>query len=112
LHSYDGPASFAQNGPAALANAIASNTLVMVEEFGALGATKAEVIEEHLVIFNEQLRMPWSIWEICKPGAGESNYEFYVNEPTYGVVWNGTQTSLAVEAAQDFSKYFKDVGGL
>ena len=112
LHSYDGPASFAANGPGALSRAIASNTLVMVEEFGATGATKAEVVQEHIDIFNQQLHMPWSIWEISKPGAGAADFEFYTGEPTYDVVSNGSHVSLETVAAQDFSKYFYDVGGL
>lgn len=112
LHSYDGPASFASKGPGALSRAIASKTFVMVEEFGASGGNKAEVVQEHIKIFNGQLRIPWSIWEISKPGAGAADFEFFVGEPTYDVVVNGSLTSLLTTAAQDFSRYFYDVGGL
>jgi mannan endo-1,4-beta-mannosidase len=84
----------------------------MVEEFGASGGSKAEIVQEHIDIFNGQLRIPWSIWEISKAGAGAADFEFFVDEPTYDVVMNGSLTSLSTTAAQNFSKYFYDVGGL
>jgi mannan endo-1,4-beta-mannosidase len=84
----------------------------MVEEFGASGATKAEVVQEHIDIFNKQLKMPWCIWEISNPGSGAADFEFFIGEPTYDVVKNGSRAALSIAAAQDFSKYFYDVGGL
>jgi mannan endo-1,4-beta-mannosidase len=107
LHSYNGPGSFAPKSPAALARAIASQQkFVMVEEFGASGRNKAEIVREHIDIFNRQLRIPWSIWEISKPGTGAADFEFFVGELMYDVVVNGSCTSLLTTAAQDFSKYF------
>ena len=105
LHSYDGAESFAQNGPGALARAEASNTLVMVEEFGAVGDTKAQQIEDHITIINGQLQMPWMVWEMSKPGSGASDYEIWVDEPAWGVIENGTRTANHLVAAQDFSRH-------
>lgn len=101
VHSYSGLDVFQENGTAALEHAKAAKKLMMFEEFGSLGAKKAFDIGLYIGFFN-QLGVPWSIWEICKPGTGATNYEFYVNETTYVVVQNGAFWAAETNAAQDF----------
>lgn len=112
LHSYSGAASFATNGPAAVQRALAAKKLVMVEEFGATGARKAEEIQQHIDIINGQLKVPWCIWQINNPGTGAADFEFFVGEPAYDVVKDEGIASRKIRAIQDFSKFFYDVGGL
>lgn len=112
LHSYSGAGSFAQYGPVAIQNAMASNKKVMIEEFGATGAKKAQDIQAHLDVINGQLRIPWAIWQINKPGTGANDFEFFPGEPAYDVVKAEGTKSRKIEAVQDFSKPFYDVGGL
>lgn len=84
----------------------------MVEEFGATGPKKAQEIQDHLDVINGELRVPWAIWQINKPGTGEKDFEFFPGEPAYDVVKAEGEKSRRIKAVQDFSKPFYDVGGL
>jgi mannan endo-1,4-beta-mannosidase len=86
----------------ALEHALDTPRLMVFEEFGATGTSKAETIEQYIKVFNN-LRVPWSPWEISKPGKGSGDYEFWTDEPTYGVVQTGSKAALGLTAAQDWS---------
>ena len=85
----------------ALQHALAAGKLVLFEEFGALGDDKAAVVGQHIDVFNG-LKVPWMVWQINKPGKGGKDYEFWVDEETYGVVKRGAEGALGVGAAQRF----------
>jgi mannan endo-1,4-beta-mannosidase len=99
IHSYSGVSEFATKSPIALQHALAANKLVLFEEFGATGASKAQELKEHIDVFNG-LGVPWMPWQISKPGNGEADYEFWVDEESYDVVKGGVETARGVEAAQ------------
>lgn len=101
IHSYGNLATFQSDLPKALKHALEARKYTMVEEFGSLGANKSEDIEHYIDYFNK-LGVPWQPWEISKPGFGPSDYEFWVDEPTYRVVWEGGREASSSEAAQDF----------
>ena len=75
---------------------------MLFEEFGATGDNKADVIGQHIDVFNS-LRVPWSPWQISKPGKGTADYEFWTDEPTYGTVKDGSKTAQGLEAAQEWA---------
>lgn len=101
IHSYNGVNGFKQNAPVSLQHAKAAEKLVLFEEFGATGNDKASIIQQHIDVFNG-LRVPWSVWQISKPGKGAADYEFWTDEATYGVVKGGSQAALKLAAAQSF----------
>jgi mannan endo-1,4-beta-mannosidase len=85
-----------------LQHAQAAKKLVLFEEFGASGADKAKVVGQHIDVFNG-LQVPWMIWQINKPGKGASDFEFWTNEDTYGVVKSGSEKALGLQGAQTFA---------
>jgi mannan endo-1,4-beta-mannosidase len=92
---------FRTKGPVALQHALAANKLMLFEEFGTTGADKADVIGQHIEVFNG-LGVPWSPWQISKPGKGAADYEFWTDEATYGVVKDGAEKAMGLEAAQEW----------
>ncbi|RAR11698.1 glycoside hydrolase family 5 protein [Stemphylium lycopersici] len=101
IHSYSGVSEWRNKAPLALQHALAANKLVLFEEFGALGDNKAAVVGQHIDVFNG-LKVPWMIWQINKPGKGKADYEFWVDEETFGVVKTGAAKALSITAAQRF----------
>ncbi|KAH7558610.1 glycoside hydrolase superfamily [Bipolaris maydis] len=101
IHSYSGVSEFRNKGPVALHHAQAANKLVIFEEFGATGPNKSTVVGQHIDVFNE-LKVPWMVWQINKPGKGASDFEFWTNEDTYAVVKQGAAKALGIIAAQPF----------
>ncbi|KAF9884875.1 hypothetical protein FE257_000942 [Aspergillus nanangensis] len=101
IHSYSAFDVFQSKVPLALKHALKANKLTVLEEFGSMGAGKADTIEQHVNFFNE-LGVPWLPWQISKPGYGEGNYEFWVDEPTYTVVKKGARKALQSPAKQKF----------
>ena len=81
---------------------MASRKYVLFEEFGASGQNKAEVLEDHIDVFNG-LGVPWMPWQISKPGNGASDFEFWTDEAAYGVVERGAATAQKKESAQKWS---------
>lgn len=74
------------------------NKLVNFEEFGATGATKADELKQRIDVFNG-MRVPWSPWQIVKPG-NPGDYEFWTDEPAYGVVAKGAKDARKLDALQ------------
>lgn len=101
IHSYSGVLEWRNKAPLALQHALAAGKLVLFEEFGALGDDKAAAVGQHIDVFNG-LKVPWMVWQINKPGKGGKDYEFWVDEETYGVVKRGAEGALGVGAAQRF----------
>ncbi|KAK0384836.1 hypothetical protein NLU13_7314 [Sarocladium strictum] len=102
MHSYSGVAEFRQKGRIALDHALAANKLMLFEEFGATGAKKPDEIAAHIAVFNE-LRVPWMPWQISKPGSGQADFEFWTDEPTYGVVQREAKRAAQLTAAQSWN---------
>jgi mannan endo-1,4-beta-mannosidase len=101
IHSYSGVNEFKTKAPIALQRAQAAKKLVVFEEFGASGADKAAVVGQHIEVFNG-LKVPWMIWQINKPGKSASDFEFWTNEATYGVVKTGAEKALSLTGSQKF----------
>ncbi|EAT84154.2 hypothetical protein SNOG_07878 [Parastagonospora nodorum SN15] len=101
IHSYSGVSEFRNKAPIALERAQDANKLVLFEEFGASGADKANVVGQHIDVFNN-LKVPWMIWQINKPGKGANDFEFWTDESTFGVVKTGSETALGLAGAQKF----------
>lgn len=106
IHSYGDPADFEEMLPGALDNALQADKLMVFEEFGALGEKKAEEMIQKIDIINN-LRVPWMAWQISKPGNGESDYEFWVDEPSYTAVRDGARRASQIEAVQEFPQLFQ-----
>jgi mannan endo-1,4-beta-mannosidase len=101
LHSYSGVEEFRTKGPIALQRALAAEKLMLFEEFGASGEDKAQVLADHIAVFNE-MRVPWMPWQISKPGNGANDFEFWTDEEAYDVVKEGSRQAGRKESAQDF----------
>ncbi|PSK42055.1 hypothetical protein B9Z65_3969 [Elsinoe australis] len=101
IHSYNGVEGFKKNAPVALQHAKDAGKLVLFEEFGATGENKADVVGQHIKVFNG-LKVPWMVWQINKPGKGAADYEFWTDEETFDVVRDGSSEALALKAAQPF----------
>ncbi|PNS15920.1 hypothetical protein CAC42_4321 [Sphaceloma murrayae] len=101
IHSYSGVNEFRTKAPVALQRAQAAKKLVLFEEFGASGDNKANVVAQHIDVFNG-LKVPWMIWQISKPGNGAKDFEFWTNEATYQKVKEGSGKALSIAAAQTF----------
>lgn len=101
IHSYSGVSEFRNKAPGSLQRAKAANKLVLFEEFGASGSDKANVVQQHIDVFNG-LKVPWMIWQISKPGNGAADFEFWTNEQTYEVVKQGSAKALGTAGAQTF----------
>lgn len=101
MHSYSGVAEFANKGPIALQRAQDSGKLMLFEEFGASGGSKASEMADHIAVFNE-LGVPWLPWQITKPGNGEADFEFWTDEGTYDVVQKGSAAAASLQAAQSW----------
>lgn len=101
IHSYNGVEGFKKNAPVALQHAKDAGKLVLFEEFGATGENKADVVGQHIEVFNG-LKVPWMVWQINKPGKGAADYEFWTDEETFDVVRDGSSEALALKAAQPF----------
>jgi mannan endo-1,4-beta-mannosidase len=99
IHSYSDPSTFRVQAPVALQHALAAKKLVLFEEFGATGSNKAKLVGEYISIFHD-LKAPWMVWQINKPGKGAADFEFWTDEATFGVVKTGAATALSVGAAQ------------
>lgn len=102
MHSYGGVDEFRERGAIALQHALEADKLMLFEEFGATGSEKPEEIAAHIAVFND-LRVPWLPWQMSKPGNGEADFEYWTDEPTYGVVRCGSNAAAALEAAQIWS---------
>ncbi|KAK2768866.1 hypothetical protein FQN54_000726 [Arachnomyces sp. PD_36] len=105
IHSYSEPADFEKAIPTALDNALRADKLMIFEEFGAVGESKAKEISQKIDIING-LKVPWMAWQISKPGNGAADFEFWVDEPTYLAVQGGAQDASQIEAEQDFSQVY------
>lgn len=101
LHSYNGVEEFRTKGPVALEHAKAANKLTLFEEFGASGDNKAQVLADHIAVFNG-LGMPWMPWQISKPGNGAKDFEFWTDEPAYDAVKQGALQAGKEKSAQKF----------
>lgn len=101
IHSYTEPGDFEEAIPKALDNALSADKLMIFEEFGAVGEGKEKEITEKINIIND-LRVPWMAWQISKPGNGASDFEFWIDEPTYLAVHDGAVRASQIEAIQDF----------
>lgn len=101
MHSYSGVSEFREKGPIALQRALDSNKLMLFEEFGASGGSKASEMSEHIAVFND-LRVPWMPWQISKPGNGEADFEFWTDEATYDTVRDGSNVAAGMEGAQSW----------
>jgi len=99
LHSYSGVDGFRTNGAIALQHALEAGKLTMFEEFGATGETKPDQMAAQIGVFNN-LGVPWMPWQISKPGNGASDFEFWTDEETYGVVQRGSEEAQGLRAAQ------------
>ncbi|KAF5022179.1 hypothetical protein F66182_5766 [Fusarium sp. NRRL 66182] len=102
IHSYSGVGEFRQKGPIALQHALDANKLVLFEEFGASGNQKAEVLSQHIAVFNN-LRVPWLPWQISKPGNKAADFEFWTDEDAYRSVRDGSNTAAGLTARQNWS---------
>lgn len=102
LHSYSGVEEFQTKGPIALQHALAADKLVLFEEFGASGEDKAQVLQDHIAVFND-LGVPWMPWQISKPGNGASDFEFWTDEAAYDAVAQGALEAGGKESAQEWS---------
>ncbi|USP74620.1 glycoside hydrolase family 5 protein [Curvularia clavata] len=101
IHSYSGVSEWRNKAPIALQHAQDAKKLVLFEEFGATGSNKARIVSQHIDVFNE-LKVPWMVWQINKPGKGVADFEFWTNEDTYTVVKQGASKALKIAAAQAF----------
>lgn len=99
LHSYSGVEAFRVQGAIGVEHALAANKLTLFEEFGATGEDKAEVLEDHIAVFND-LGVPWMPWQISKPGNGADDFEFWVDEDAYWTVRRGALRAERTESAQ------------
>jgi mannan endo-1,4-beta-mannosidase len=72
------------------------------EEFGASGENKAQILKDHIDVFND-LRVPWMPWQISKPGNGGNDFEFWTDEEAYEIVKQGALEAEEQEGAQEFS---------
>lgn len=102
MHSYSGVEEFRTQGAIALQHALDADKLMLFEEFGASGGGKADEMAAHIAVFND-LRVPWMPWQISKPGNGQSDFEFWTDEDTYGVVRDGAETASGITAAQSWN---------
>lgn len=102
IHSYSGVEEFRAKGPIALEHALASRKYMLFEEFGASGQDKAEVLGDHIDVFND-LGVPWMPWQISKPGNGASDFEFWTDEVAYGMVERGAAKAQKTKSAQMWS---------
>ena len=93
---------FKNKGPVALQHAKSANKLMLFEEFGATGDSKSAILGQHIDVFNG-LGVPWMPWQISKPGNKASDYEFWTDEPSYGVVKDGSNNALEKGAVQVWS---------
>jgi mannan endo-1,4-beta-mannosidase len=103
VHSYSGVDEFRYRGAIARDHALAANKLMLFEEFGATGDNKANEIGSHIAIFND-LGVPWMPWQINKPGNGKGDFEFWTDEPTYGVVKTGSNIAGQINGAQCWTR--------
>lgn len=103
LHSYSGVEEFKAKGPIALERAKAAGKLTLFEEFGASGDNKAQVLADHIAVFND-LGMPWMPWQISKPGNGAKDFEFWTDEAAYDVVKKGALRAGREKSAQKFPR--------
>jgi len=101
LHSYSGVEEFRTKGPIALERAKAAGKLTLFEEFGASGDSKAQVLADHIAVFNG-LGVPWMPWQISKPGNGANDFEFWTDEAAYDVVKQGALQAGQEKSAQEF----------
>jgi mannan endo-1,4-beta-mannosidase len=93
---------FKTKGPLALQRALAADKLMLFEEFGATGENKAQVLRDHIAVFNG-LGVPWMPWQISKPGNGAKDFEFWTDEPAYGAVKQGALQAGKAKSAQKWS---------
>jgi mannan endo-1,4-beta-mannosidase len=84
-----------------LERGLAADKLMLFEEFGASGDDKAQVLADHIAVFND-LGVPWMPWQISKPGNGANDFEFWTDEEAYDVVKKGAWQAGREESAQDF----------
>lgn len=110
IHSYYGVDEFANKIPGVLSKAHAKGKLVMIEEFGAAGGSKAQAIQDHINVFNAA-QIPWLIWQINKPGKGAGDYEFWTDEESYAVVRRGIKTANDLGGQQIFPGPFALTSG-
>lgn len=83
-------------------HAEAAGKLTLFEEFGASGDNKAQVLADHIAVFNG-LGIPWMPWQISKPGNGAKDFEFWTDEAVYDAVKQGALHAGEEKSAQQFS---------
>jgi len=84
-----------------LQHALESDKLMLFEEFGASGESKAQTLKDHIDVFND-LRVPWMPWQISKPGNGANDFEFWTDEEAYEVVRQGALVAGENDGSQSF----------
>jgi mannan endo-1,4-beta-mannosidase len=85
-----------------LQHALEADKLMTFEEFGASGENKAQILKNHIDVFND-LRVPWMPWQISKPGNGANDFEFWTDKEAYKIVKQGALEAGEQEGAQEFS---------
>ena len=92
VHDYGTSASVTV-GALVAAQAKASNVgkQILFEEWGALGWNKADTIKAFAAGL-AQAGIPWLYWEVVKPGKGDSDYEVWTDEDSWGVLGDGWST--------------------
>ena len=83
-----------------------SGKIVVFEEWGANGYSKASIIGAFVPAL-QKAGIPHLIWEIVNPGAGSNDFEIWTNEPSWNVFQSNAKnlpyklSKRAVEAVQD-----------
>jgi len=85
LHTYDYDANKIGQKVAEAKNlAFKYGKRIIVEEFGAKGGDKQNVLNRQIAAIKNQ-GVPWIVWQILRPGAGAKDYEIGTNEESW---WN------------------------
>ncbi len=85
LHTYDYDANkIGQKVSEAKNLAFKYGKRIIVEEFGAKGGDKKNILARQIAAIKNQ-GVPWIVWQILKPGKGAQDYEIWTNEDSW---WN------------------------
>lgn len=68
---------------------------LMFGEWGASGASKAEIITDFVEALNDA-QIPHMIWEIVPPGKGEADYEIWTSEPAWQAFVSDSSSSKRI----------------
>ncbi|GAA6042578.1 hypothetical protein JCM8097_003140 [Rhodosporidiobolus ruineniae] len=81
VHDYGTSAQTTANTLAS-AQAAHPDKVIMMGEWGMTGANKAALISQFVSAFNAK-SIPWSYWEVIKPGKAASDFEVWTDEPAW-----------------------------